>query len=632
MFSSSEDDMDSYKRTKKGRTSAAMIAMLLALANAPVSGVAQQLSLGGSGVLGAFQNPLTVTPIGAPVPCTYTLLQIDMATGAVFVQPDRAQGNNAVGSCFGGAVLTGGTGFSPPLTLASLFSGSLPASFPTGVFEVTDFTLRQSNASGTTSNVTLQFLRNDDNTPVIIRSNGPTGVTINAGQVLNLEGQAGGEVAATGGLLRGSGGIGGPGGYRGADGGNGGQSPSTGGSGFGPGGGQGGAIDSVAGPARFATTGVVLPQVLNSVLQVPATGGADLLTQLRGGSGGGGGGGLTGGAAGRGGGGGGGAILIAADRTITVNGTLTARGGDAPLARCSPFGTRGASAGSGGAIRLVASTIAGNGTLTAAAGSVYSSCGEQPGVAGSDNGGIRIEAFTISFNGTLTGQVGASSAPGQVIVPSDAPSVSNPFIHIARLRDSSNPTNCVSASVSDGSCATLQRSVTRFDTQTVPGRTGKVAAPDAIMPNATAAATAVDVDVVVGPIPGFPTVPRSGCTPSVSSLCYNLTLVVTPVDPGQGTAKNYTAPISLVTDPVFCPGTPCKTSITNVTLPLGSSGFSAFVVLNLQSGGTLARNFPAVMENEPVESVRLETDGKEMKYVLISKSGREFPYVPGANR
>ena len=139
------------------------------------------------------------------------------------------------------------------------------------------------------------------------------------------------------------------------------------------------------------------------------------------------------------------------------------------------------------------------------------------------------------------------------------------------------------------------------------------------MPNSGAVAGTVDIDFIVGPNPGFPASPANA----------NITLVVTPLDPSQGGAKNYQAVISLLDDAVLCPLSECKkTSMTGVTLPLGFSSMTAFVVLNLTSSGTLARMFPKMYQGEEIENVRLETTGSDTNYVLIAKSGKEFPYKP----
>ncbi len=58
---------------------------------------------------------------------------------------------------------------------------------------------------------------------------------------------------------------------------------------------------------------------------------------------------------------------------------------------------------------------------------------------------------------------------------------------------------------------------------------------------------------------------------------------------------------------------------------------SAFTVLNINSAGALARLFPKTYQDEPIESVRLQSNGKETEYVLISKSGHEFAYKPGSS-
>jgi len=604
--------MDNNKKTiTGGRITLGLLTALLALAFGP-NLLAQSFNAGGTGPLGDFLNPVTVSD--GTNTCNYATLVIDLSLGKVFATPGNFVGGTG---CNPAPVDVTSAVFTPPI---ASFDGSA------GVLDVASFRLRQSNVGGTSTparNVTLSFVANANNTPVVIRAGCPAtptagcgNVTIDASQIVSLDGGAAGEVGGTGGLLRGPGGAGGPGGYRGGDGGNGGITPSVGSSGFGPGGAAGGAIATGAGPARFLTTGVVLPSLFNNTISVSNLGGGDLLTQLRGGSGGGGGGGTTNSSAGRGGGGGGGAILIAANSAITVNGTLSARGGLAELGACPPAQRYG-SPGTGGAIRLVSATITGAGAITATAGQ-QGNPGCAGGSSGSDNGLVRLEAFTISFSGTLSGGVAAASAPGQILMPNAAPAGSNPFLRFGRMRDAGNASNCVSSSASDSPCALFPAA-----SQATPGRTGSVSAVDATMPNPASVSSTVNIDFIVGPIPGFPASPTN----------QNITLVVTSLDPAQGAAKNYIAAISpLQTDSVFCPASACKVTMTGVTLPLGFSSMSAFVVLNLTSGGTLARNFPTMYEGEPIESVKLQSSGKDTEYVLISKSGREFPYVPGTKR
>jgi len=101
------------------------------------------------------------------------------------------------------------------------------------------------------------------------------------------------------------------------------------------------------------------------------------------------------------GGAGAGAILIAANGTITINGSVAAVGGEG--------------GGSGGAIRLVANTVAGTGSLDAHGGS-YS------GVGG--YGRIRIEGFSITLpGGNPSPSISEPDVPPMIWPPSDAPRI-----------------------------------------------------------------------------------------------------------------------------------------------------------------------------------------------------------------
>ncbi len=148
--------------------------------------------------------------------------------------------------------------------------------------------------------------------------------------------------------------------------------------GNGPGGGAAGTCTALPGSGTFASNEFLIP--------------------LPGGSGGGGYGGYysncNDSTFGESGGAGGGAILIASSTQITVNGTLSANGGD--------FGIGGGSgAGSGGAIRLVSNSITGGSCG-------YSFITATGGTGQGSNGGfsrIRLEAYNINpmctdFGGT----------------------------------------------------------------------------------------------------------------------------------------------------------------------------------------------------------------------------------------
>ncbi len=123
----------------------------------------------------------------------------------------------------------------------------------------------------------------------------------------------------------------------------------------------------------------------------PGSGGAGsvygnvALVPLRGGSGG------SGCSTGAGGGAGGGAIRLASSVSITVAGTITARGGAGAndASGINPIG----GGGSGGAIHLVAPAILGAGALDVAGGGTRDSRSGGPGR-------IRLDAFQQQFTGT----------------------------------------------------------------------------------------------------------------------------------------------------------------------------------------------------------------------------------------
>ena len=95
-----------------------------------------------------------------------------------------------------------------------------------------------------------------------------------------------------------------------------------------------------------------------------------------------------------GGGAGGGSILVAATDTITINGSITAKGGNTP---------NYSGGGSGGGIRLVAGEIAGTGTVLAPGGTSYTD------VSGA--GRIRFERVTNSIS-----NVGNQVAPAPSVL------------------------------------------------------------------------------------------------------------------------------------------------------------------------------------------------------------------------
>jgi hypothetical protein len=230
--------------------------------------------------------------------------------------------------------------------------------------------------------VKVTFEKNEANTPVYMLATG--NVTI-SGQ-LNLDGTKGGVMFS---------GKGGPGGF---DGGLGGDKNSDGGGGLGPGGGkpgiyQGGATIkwSAGGGGGFGSKGNS-----GSYAGSGAGGGTygnENVIPMIGGSGGGGG--SAAATASGGGGGGGGAILIASNKTITINGPINAKGGGG-YGGGGLYATYGAGGGgAGGAIKLIAETIEGNGGINAHGGGGGFGGKYRNGGAGGA-GRVRLEAGTVN--------------------------------------------------------------------------------------------------------------------------------------------------------------------------------------------------------------------------------------------
>jgi len=239
------------------------------------------------------------------------------------------------------------------------------------------------------------------NAPVTLLVKGDVNLTSN--DFINVSGFDGGE-GTTGSF--GPAGKGGPGGFAGGDGAY--QQVNAapdGGAGLGPGGGAGANTETGNDPATVtqAQGGIYV--------------GLAELRPLLGGSGGGGGrsDSAAAGCSGGGGGGGGGAILIVANGTVTINGTLQAngaRGGNRSNsgAECSS----GGGGGSGGAIRIVAASILGGGNIEAKGG--LASVHAPQGLAGGE-GKVRLEAITNTFSVTGATPVASRVGPGPITEP-----------------------------------------------------------------------------------------------------------------------------------------------------------------------------------------------------------------------
>ena len=304
----------------------------------------------------------------------------------------KAQNNFSSGS-------TGADGAFAPSTTQSI---AVPDS---GVFNFTTVNIP--------AGVTITFTRNATNKPLTILASGDVVI---AGSI-NIDG----KVGNTNGL----GGLGGPGGFNGGGSGYGFDQSFSGIPGDGPsggGGGIGGATITGTNIGDGGGGGYGLPGFnggggVNAGLGGPKFGAVTILP-LIGGSGGGGGGASANNRGGSGGGGGG-AILIASSGTVTLSGTIVARGGQGAG---FPTFVTGGGGGAGGAIRIIANTFTGSGSMNVTGGN---------GAGGSfhfgGNGGqgyVRVEAFDKNnFTGSTSPTNIISFSLPHPITPPNAPSL-----------------------------------------------------------------------------------------------------------------------------------------------------------------------------------------------------------------
>jgi len=337
----------------------------------------------------------------------------------------------AVGACFAPlgahAFDSGSTGVDGPFNPTVSAPVQVP---PSGIFNYTTVNIP--------AGVTVTYLRNTTNTPVVILASG--NVTI-AGTLSVNGGAAPGAGAAGGGGQGDDGtpGVGGPGGF---DGGRGGR-PATqgfGGTGLGPGagnpgffrpapdvcvdgngwasGGTGGGFGAGSGASSrgsFNCPNANPPYNHTQALGGSSYGSSRLLPLIGGSGGGGGGAGPT--FEGAGGGGGGGAILIASSGTVNVTGALVANGGAGGPAQGAGIGG-GGGGGSGGAIRILATVLAGNGAIQAIGGAQGDISGQSNSVYAATAGAqgfVRFEADTITRTAAAS-PIATSDTPSTVFV------------------------------------------------------------------------------------------------------------------------------------------------------------------------------------------------------------------------
>lgn len=258
------------------------------------------------------------------------------------------------------------------------------------------------------SGATLSFQNNASRAPVVWLVDGD--VTING--VLDLSGAAGHPAEEEASFAEP-----GPGGFRGGRGHEGNAENQRGSAGMGPGGGD---IDSDAWRETYLGTGGAFGHdgggwwVTRGLRY-----GNHRLVPLVGGSGGA----TPSGTDTAGGGAGGGAVLIAAEGTVTVNGTIIANGGD---------GVEGSGSGAGGGVRILADVFNGAGTIHAQGGT-----GGQAGGPGR----TRLECNTNDFTGTMSPTpYQAATAESAALWPDE---VSDPSVEVVSLGEetlTSDPT------------------------------------------------------------------------------------------------------------------------------------------------------------------------------------------------
>jgi hypothetical protein len=204
----------------------------------------------------------------------------------------------------------------------------------------------------------------------------------------------------------------GPGGFSGGMGSNG-SSPAT--NGFGPGGGGASDANGAGSGGGYATSGSGAGFRSNTY-------GSVQLVPLVGGSGGGGGSGGPGGN----GGGGAGALRVISSVSISVTGSILAKGGVGGDSPTSAFGKGGC--GSGGAIHLIAPTISGVGSLDA-------SGGVRSGVNPGGFGRILLSSSALSFTGTSMPAANTS----RVFLPANPTGV--PSVRVTSINGIATPAN-----------------------------------------------------------------------------------------------------------------------------------------------------------------------------------------------
>ena len=446
--------------------------------------------------------------------------------------------------------VSGSTGADGPFNPTINTAVQLP---PSGVLNYTTINIP--------AGVTVTFLKNTTNTPVVILATSDVTIT----GTIDIGGKNSTDAGAAGNGNLGDDGLPGQGGSGGYAGGTGGKASATvptdrdGGTGQGPGGGGRGVWNIPNGRINGGTGGGYGAVGANNAFGTGTPGivyGSSALLPLIGGSGGGGGsGGFTFG--GSGGAGGGGGMLIASSGTVTIAGSVLATGGTGGASAGSGCGANGGG-GSGGAIRVVATTIAGNGSVTAVngQGGVNSCDGVGTGGAGG-TGRIRLEAETFTRTAT-SNPVHTFSVPGQVFV------AGVPTLSITSVAGTNAP-----ASPTGNADITLPASTVN---------------PVTVVFQTTGVPVGNNVKLTVTPVYGA------------------AVTAVSPAITGTTTLGNASVPVSLPSGP----STLLAQTTYTITVAMGQA-LSMFA------------------QNEQVERIAIKAiPGKANQYFLVTVSGKEF--------
>jgi hypothetical protein len=164
------------------------------------------------------------------------------------------------------------------------------------------------------------------------------------------------------------------------------------------------------------------------------------------------------------GGAGGGALLIASSVSITITGTVTAKGGDTSNTVPPDQVYSASGAGAGGGIRLVAPLVTGTGLISSVGGFVDGRCTAR------QNGIVRLEANQNTFSGSVGGTY-YTATPGGLFLPSPTGQPSIVVTSVGGISVNTSPTGAFTVpdvTVNSTSPLTAQIQAANVPTGTIP--------------------------------------------------------------------------------------------------------------------------------------------------------------------